>query len=151
MAERSIKDVLAELTRLDAAVADALGNEVAREAKDCIREAAISEVYSYTPEFESRRMQDGGLIDDNNMLDSVTGTTLTVDNVTPLQNLWGGTHTELLTPIIENGLTNFNMPYPRPFMDKAKDMLLSGRAGDALRSGLARQGINTTKSTFDID
>lgn len=151
MAERSISEVIAQLARMESAISDALGNEVAHEAKNCIREAALSEVYSYTPEFESRRMGNGGLIDENNMVDSVTGTTLTVQNVTPLQNLWGGTHTEPLTPIIEDGLPNYNMPYPRPFMDKAKETLLNGRAEEALRMGLARQGIDTSGLAFEFD
>lgn len=151
MAERSISDVLSQLTKLDSAIADALSNEVAQEGKTCIREAALSEVYSYHPVFESRRMQDGGLIDDDNMIDSVSGTTLTIRNETPLQNLWGGTHTELLTPIIEDGLSNYNMPYPRPFMEKAKEMLINGRAEEALRRGLARHGINTAGSIFEFE
>lgn len=133
--------VIEDLTRLDSAVSDALGNEVAQAAKEAIRDSAMQTVYSHQPQFVSRRMDRGGLIDEENLICTVEGSTLTVDNVTGLQNLWGGTHTELLTPVVEAGDPDYNMPGPRPFMERAEKELLSGKAQQALMQGLARQGI----------
>ena len=145
MAEISLAEAAAKLARLDGAIADALGNEVADEARDCVREAAYEEVYdAYAPEFLSRRMDSGGLSDPANTITTAAGTTLTVENVTGLQNLWGGNDTSPLTPIVTAGVPAYHMPFPRPFMDGAAEKLRSGRAQAALRRGLARQG-------FDVD
>lgn len=137
-----LADALAKLLRLDAAISDALGNEVADEARTAVKEAAESVVYSYEPQFYSRRKENGGLTDDANIKTTVSGNVLTVEDVAGLQNLWGGTHTEPLTPIITAGLPNYNMPYPRPFMDEAAALLKNGRAEDALLRGLRRQGFS---------
>lgn len=146
----SLEQVIASLTRLDEAIRDALANEVADAAREAIRDAAMSEVYSYTPGFYSRRMASGGLIDEANIITTVEGNTLTVDNVTGLQNLWGEGDTGLLTPIVEAGLSNYNMPYPRPFMEVAEAALRGGKAAEALARGLARQGIDMTGG-FTLD
>ena len=146
----TLNEAIAKVQRLNAAVSNALEIEVAEEAKACIKEAALSEVYSYVPKFESRRMENGGLIDPDNMITTVVGNTLTVQNVTGLQNLWGGNDTSPLTPIVEDGVPNYYMPYPRPFMETAKEMLVNGRAEAAFRRGLARQGIDVSGMITEI-
>lgn len=146
-----LEEALAKLHSLSAAVTDALQNEVADEAKAAVKEAAKGVVYSYTPQFLSRREENGGLIDEANIIAAVTGDTLTVENVTGLQNLWGGSHTEPLTPIITAGLPNYNMPYPRPFMDEAANLLKNGRAEDALHRGLRRHGFDGSGAGVSIE
>ena len=145
MAEISLAEAISKLSRLDAAIGSALEAEVAEEAKDCVQEAANEVVYAaYEPQFLSRRMENGGLSDRGNIQTTAAGLTLTVENVTGLQNLWGGNDTSPLAPIVSAGLSNYNMPFARPFMDAAAERLRSGRAAAALRRGLARQG-------FDVD
>ena len=152
MAEISLKDAIAKLSRLDTAIGNALEIEVAEEAKDCVREAANETVYAaYDPKFLSRRMENGGLSDPSNIQTTVAGATLTVENMTGLQNLWGGNDTSPLTPIVDAGLSNYNMPFPRPFMDAAAEKLRSGRASAALRRGLARQGYSGFDGGIDVD
>lgn len=146
-----LEEALRKLHGLNAAVTDALANEVADEAKTAVKEAAKSVVYSYTPQFLSRREENGGLIDEANIITTADGDTLTVENVTGLQNLWGGSHTEPLTPVITAGKANYNMPYPRPFMDEAKNLLMSGRAENALRRGLARHGYSPSGTGLSFD
>lgn len=146
-----IERMLAKLSNLNPAIENALEHEVADEARLAIRDAAEERVYeAYKPRFYSRRKEDGGLIDPDNIICHVSGDTLTIDNVTGLQNLWNGEDTSLLTPIVEEGVPAYNMQKagPRPFMDYAKELLLDGRADAALRRGLERQGIDTTGLTF---
>ena len=94
-------------------------------------------------------MEHGGLLDPHNIITHVeNGNTLVVDNVTGLQNLWYSDtwagDTSLLTPIIEEGNEAYLQPFPRPFMDYTVELLVgSGLAEQALKRGLARQGINT--------
>lgn len=148
---RDIEKMLAKISNLNPAIENALEHEVADEARLAIKDAAEERVYeAYKPRFYSRRKEDGGLIGPNNILCQVSGDTLTISNVTGLQNLWGGDDASLLTPIVEDGVPAYNMQKagPRPFMDYAKELLLGGRADAALRRGLERQGIDTTGLTF---
>ena len=146
-----ISDAILRLKNIDAAITNALETEVAEEAKLAVKDAAERNVYAaYTPEFYSRRKEKGGIKDPDNIICHVSGDTLTVDNVTGLQNLWGGGNTSVLTPIVEEGDAAYHMGKagPRPFMDFAKELLLAGRAEAALRRGLERQGISTEGLTF---
>lgn len=142
MAELTLNQAIGRIMTLDAAITNALRTEVSDEARQSMKEAAEEAVYSYQPKFLSRRKSDGGLIDDRNIICSVDGDTLTVDNVTGLQNLYGGGDTNLLTPIIENGEKSYHMPYPRAFIERTSEKLMSGSADRALREGLRRQGIH---------
>lgn len=132
-----LAQMIAKLKRLDKAIDNALANEVADEVRKTIVLSAMEVVYSYKPAFDSRRMEQGGLIDDDNMIATVSNHTLIVENVTRAQdNQWAK-----LTPIVEEGQEGWNMPYPRPFMEVAEKTLALGWAENALRRGLARQGI----------
>lgn len=155
MAEISLAKATAVMMNLDAAISDALAHEVADAIKDEILLSAERNVYTYhaSPYFMgTRRKGHGGLDDKNNLISHVEGNVLTVDNVTPLQNLWGGGHSETLTPIVEAGAKSFHQPYPRPFMDEAKTELIDkGRAAAALRMGLRRQGIDVEGLEFKFE
>ena len=144
-----LKEMVKKIENLPTAINSALNVEVTNEAKDCIKEAAESVVYSYQPKvLYSRRMSNGGLIDEGNMISTVNNMTLTVDNITPLQNLFGGNDTNLLTPIVEQGVKSYHMPYPRPFMSEAENMLASGRDVRAIAEGLRRQGYVVSITSF---
>ena len=152
MAEISLAEALAKLGKIDAAISNALSVEVAEAVREAVHDAAMTEVYeAYEPRFMSRRMESGGLIDPENTVISVAGTTLTAENVTGLQNLWGGNDDSPLAPIVQDGVEAYHMPFPRPFMDAAKEQLINGKAEEALRRGLTRQGIDVSGVTFIIE
>lgn len=150
------QEVAAAKAAMELAISDALQNEVAEVVKKAIVESARENVYeAYDPVFLSRNAENGGLLDEGNLAVSVTGTELTVENLTPFQHLWGGQYpSETLTDVIESGDSRFHMGSAgaRPFMEPAKQAVISGgEAVDALRRGLQRQGIDTTGMTFNFE
>ena len=155
MAEISLSKATALTASLDAAISNALANEVANAIKDEISLSAERNVYAYqaSPFFmKTRRKASGGLMDKDNLVSRVEGNVLTVENVTPLQALWGHGHEEVLTRVVEYGSKSFHQPYPRPFMEKAKTELIDkGRAAAALRMGLRRQGIDVEGLEFKFE
>lgn len=158
--EMSLEQAKTRVAGLELAIADALSHEVAEAAVRAVQHAAENNVYSaYSPRIASmaslRRKEHGGLIDPHNIITHVeNGNTLVVDNVTGLQNRFYSENnmnrdTSLLTPIIEKGNSEYYQPFPRPFMDYAKELLIDGGDADlAMRKGLARQGYDTSGLTF---
>ena len=150
-----IDALTSKLTNLDAAIEDALRNEVAQVVKDALVESARVNVYeAYTPKFESRRNGHGGIRDPNSIVVEVRGTELIaidtipgVDDDMGWQQLKGGSvPSGRLADAIAHGM--YGAP-PRPFHEKAKEELLhSGSLEDALRRGLARQGIDASDVSF---
>lgn len=126
--------------KLDGAITSGLHNQVAEGLKERVKEKAYAKVYSYTPGpdfLRTRRYEWGGLADPNNMIAYVEGTTLTLDNVTGLQN---SAQTRLEVPIVESG-DGYNQPYPRPFMNEARDEYVdSGKAEHDLIAALESAG-----------
>ena len=122
---------------LEAAIEDALRNEVKDAALYAIKDSAITQVYmAYKPKFFSRRYS---LADDDSYKCEANRNTLTITYTGELQNLWGNTHNEDLGDVIAQGWDNFNMPFPRPWMDEGiQDNMPSIEA--ALKRGLERQG-----------
>lgn len=128
-------------SRITAAVETALAGPIAEGLKDEIKTKARENVYSYGPRFTSRRMEAGGLIADGNLISTAKGMELTVDNVTGLQNLYGGGDSNLLTPIVEGGVANYHMPGAREFMEPAlKEYVASGKAAEAIADALRENG-----------
>lgn len=140
-----IDDAIAKLASLNNFIESALQNEVGEAAKDAVAQSTAINVYgAYTPKvLYSRRGSNGGLSAEENVECTASGTTLTVRNVTGLQNLYGGNRQEILTNIVESGNARFHMHLagPRPFMEHAKEYLMNGPGQQALHTGLARQGI----------
>lgn len=122
---------------LEAAIEDALRNEVKDAALYAIKDSAITQVYTaYKPKFFSRRYS---LVDDDSYKCEQNGNTLTITYTGKLQNLIGNTHHEDLGDVIAEGWENFNMPFQRPWMDEGiRDNMQSIEA--ALKAGLERQG-----------
>jgi hypothetical protein len=144
------------LGNMNVAISDALGNEVAGVVKKAIVKSAQENVYdAYDPDFLSRYGVSGGLLDEANLVVSVSGNELTVDNETPFQHLWGGNYpTENLSDVIESGDPRFNMGNAgsRKFMEPAKEAVIdSGEAVRALQEGLQRNGIDTSGMTFNFE
>lgn len=140
-----IDDAIAKLAAFDSLIESALQNEVAEAAKDAVAQSTAINVYGvYTPKvLYSRRGSNGGLSAEDNIECTASGKELTVRNTTGLQNRYGGGRQEILTNIVESGSYSYHMQIagPRPFMEEAKELLMSGPGEDALRRGLARQGI----------
>lgn len=128
-------DYLQIRSKLDNAITAGLQGKVADGLKESVSRMARKKVYEvYTPQpiFEkARRGEHGGIADPNNMITHVEGTTLTLDNVTGLQNLFGGGDTSLLVPIVEEGTAAYYQPGSREFMDDARDEYVDN--GDAAR------------------
>lgn len=122
---------------LEAAIEDALRNEVKDAALYAIKDSAITQVYmAYKPKFFSRRYS---LVDDNSYKCEAEGNKLTVTYIGQLQNLYGDTHHEDLGDIIAQGWENFNMHSERPWMDEGIQCNMPSIEA-ALKAGLERQG-----------
>lgn len=132
--------------RAEAAVKDALDNEVATVVKDIMEEQTGHQVYSYDASamaMATRRVDQGGLGDKRFMVHDVTQMDsdfeLTVEDTVPFQG--SPVDYTTLTDVVERGTAEFNQPYPRPFVAGTEtEAVSSGRALAALRDGLKRQG-----------
>lgn len=124
---------------------NALKNEVAKVARNTMKEQVIEEVYDrYKPKEYERT---GGLYQDKNIK-----TTMEDDNTLTIENIRRDEDTgRLVAPIVEYGVGYewedskiYNMqPYPRPFVAKtAKELEEKGLAKKAMKDGLKRQGLD---------
>ena len=122
---------------LEAAIDDALRNEVKDAALYAIKDSAITQVYmAYKPKFFSRRYS---LVDDDSYKCEVQGNKLTITYTGELQNLWGNTHHEDLGDVIAQGWKSFHMPFERPWMNEGVEVNMA-QIESALKRGLERQG-----------
>lgn len=138
------------LNKVRDAAEDAVVNDVAPEVKDIMEEQTEYQVYSYEASamaMRTRRVDNGGLGDRRNMVDTVeTDTaglhseiTLTVEDRAPFQD--GRTYGVSLAQVVETGDKSFKQPYPRPFIAGTQaEAIASGRAYRALMDGLRRNG-----------
>lgn len=141
-----MSDFAAFIAKLDAAIDSTMQSEVAKGAKEALRDAAYSEVYgAYTPIFFNRRMDAGGLSDVGNM--EVTGysnKTLTIQDMAPWQQLYGGSAPGgRLAEAIASGDSryHFHKAGPRPFHEEAEQRFAaSGEFGRLLAAGLRAAG-----------
>ena len=134
-------DIAAFVARLDSAIDSAMQGPVLDGAKKQIQDTARSRVYSaYQPQFYSRRMMSGGLMDEGNMRDSYGDKTLLIQNMTGWQHLYGGEYPgEMLVEAIANGdaAYHFQNAGARSFMPEAEQEFkpeFERILGDALRA-----------------
>ena len=134
-------DIAAFVARLDSAIDSAMQGPVLDGAKKQIQDTARSMVYSaYQPQFYSRRMMSGGLMDEGNMRDSYGDKTLLIQNMTGWQHLYGGEYPgEMLVEAIANGdaAYHFQNAGARSFMPEAEQEFkpeFERILGDALRA-----------------
>ena len=151
----TLSDYIIKIANIDAAIENALQNEVTEAVKEAIVAEAQAAVYdAYTPKFYSRRNGEGGILDKNSIIIEVHGTELTAKDNPTWQHLWGGTFPDKpLADALADGDARFNFARAgqRPFHEAAKRRVISdGTAEDALRRGLARQGIDTSGMTFKL-
>lgn len=140
-----MSDLAAFMAKLDAAIDSTMQNEVAKGAKEALREAAYSEVYgAYTPIFFNRRMDAGGLSDVGQMETSYGGKTLTVQDMASWQQLYGGSApgTRLAEAIASGSAAyHFHKAGPRPFHEEAEQQFAaSGEFERLLAAGLRAAG-----------
>lgn len=140
-----MSDLAAFMAKLDAAIDSTMQSEVAKGAKEALRDAAYSEVYgAYTPIFFNRRMDAGGLSDVGQMEQSYGGKTLTIQDMAPWQQLYGGSAPGgRLAEAIASGDSryHFHKAGPRPFHEEAEQRFAaSGEFGRLLAAGLRAAG-----------
>lgn len=140
-----MSDLAAFMAKLDAAIDSTMQSEVAKGAKEALRDAAYSEVYgAYTPIFFNRRMDAGGLSDVGQMETSYGGKTLTVQDMASWQQLYGGSApgTRLAEAIASGSAAyHFHKAGPRPFHEEAEQQFAaSGEFGRLLAAGLRAAG-----------
>lgn len=134
-------DIAAFVARLDAAIDSAMQGPVLDGAKKQIQDTARSRVYSaYQPQFYSRRMMSGGLMDEGNMQGDYGDKTLTIKDTAGWQQLYGGAYPgEELAEAIANGSPqyHFGNAGARSFMPEAEQEFkpeFERILGDALRA-----------------
>lgn len=118
-------------------VTDVLQHEVADTAKSHMQEAIQADVYdAYTPEHYTRRLENGGLLDSDNIEATVLGDTLTIRDVAPLDNARKDYD---LDDIIVHGYGN--QPFPRDYVSSTEERLLKTNDHvEALKKGLQGKG-----------
>lgn len=129
------------LKHIEKQVNDTMKKEVADAVKDNMAEAVQTTVYdAYSPMYYKRRMQNGGLIDKDNMEVTEIPNGISVRDVAPLDN--GRIRSDFsLDEIIVNGLGN--QPFSRDFYSQCKENLEQNNEHiEALKQGLKKRGIN---------
>ena len=136
-------------------VRESLLNETAQAVSDVMAQKLMDNVYSYQASpraMESRRYDEGGLLDPDNVSADVSGDkdlTLTVSNNAPFQDasLNGSGHS--LTEVVQEGLSGYRQPGPRPFMaDTESECISSGRALKAFNEGMRKRGQDIKKIRY---
>lgn len=139
-----IQDYMQIRALLDAAIENALRDNVADGLKKAIQEKAQENVYSYhaSPSaMYKRREENGGLIDEATMITTVEGLTLTLENAAEPQHANGID----LTPIVEEGDPDWHQPFARPFMDEARNEYVdNGKADSDIAAALRGMGFTAS-------
>lgn len=149
---------LKELEKLiNQKIAKALADDVAETVKDVMQEKVQTEVYdAYTshsdhPDKYVRRGMQGGLQDRKNMKSEVIDNTLIVENKTRMADT--GYELSGLVEYGNNaGYGSYDYPLaknsegsflkPRPFISETRLEVSKGKAEDALKRGLKKQGLS---------
>ena len=134
-----VKDYDIVIARIHNAIIDAVETDVADAAQSAVGEALGGWDFP-----RSRGEHGGGLLDPRSLETTIdtSGDTITliVRNIAPFQ----GTEPRrdiTLSEVVVEGIREFNMPGPRPYIDVAQADLDAGRAEQALVQGLRRRGI----------
>lgn len=117
-------DIAAFVARLDSAIDSTMQGPVLDGAKEAIWLSGLKNVYAaYTPQFYSRRMSAGGLIDESNMVGDYGDKTLVIRDIAGWQHLYGGEYPgEMLVEAIAEGSAayHFQNAGGRKFMEEAE-------------------------------
>lgn len=136
MTFKNLNDLMKHITK---DVSDVLQHEVADTVKSHMQEAIQTTVYdAYDPEHYTRRMENGGLLDGDNIEAAVSGDTLTVRDVAPLDN---GRTDYALDDIVIHGYGN--QPFPRDYISTTEERLIKTNDHvEAMKQGLKKKGYN---------
>lgn len=142
------EDLNSFMTRLEAAIDDAMENEVADAAKSELADTAYERVYeAYEPQFYDRWWENGGLLDTSDKVmktayDPVNKLLEVTDDPEWHNRDEGAVVGIPLAEAVEKGI-NMHGAGPRPFHAPAEKSLKdSGRFGAALMAGLKRNGFD---------
>ena len=131
--------------QLQKVISESLKDEVADEAIKTMKFEIKRQVYdAYEPLSYERKYDDGGLVDDANILTEVNGTTLVVENIRRDEN----DISRNVAYVVETGEGyQYNVPerlkYGRPFTMATREELKNGKAVNALKKGLNNRGLKT--------
>lgn len=150
-----LNDAIRRISGLEGKLHDALETEGAATVRSVLVQEARRRVYdAYQPDFYSRRNGNGGILDPGEIDVDVVGLTLTASSNPDWQHLWGGHRPDgRLAEAIASGNPRFNMGKagPRPWHEAAKERLIGeGLLEDAIRRGLARQGVDASGIHFSF-
>lgn len=135
MRVNNLKELEKELKKR---INNALDNEVASVAKENMVEAIQTTVYdAYEPIYYERRLENGGLLDINNIDVQPVEDGIILRNFAPLDNARGDWD---LDDIIVHGYGK--QPFPRDFYASTVDNLKYNKEHlKAMKQGLERQGL----------
>jgi hypothetical protein len=140
--------------QIEMAVQNSLNKEVKQVMRDVVSKHVDSDVYdAYTPTHYKRRgdsMGSGGLGDLDNIIGSVQGTTLIVEDVAKANDRYKTSMSgQKIAGVIEYGSNkgfgqyDFKEIEPRPFLRNSVEELNSTKEHIlALKNGLTRNGLN---------
>ena len=131
--------------RVIAALKEVLESDAAEVVKDVMGQKLDEKVYSYEASdeaMESRRYDQGGLADRDNMVAHVEyddGYVLVVENVAPFQEP-SEAKGRSLSDVVQEGLPAYRQPGPRTFTsDTESECVSSGSVLNAINDGLRRK------------
>lgn len=124
---------------------DVLLGEATEAVKDVMQEKLAENVYSYEASEQAmatRRYEEGGLYDRENMVSHVEpGLTLVVENIAKFQDAPLNSRGKDLSDVVQEGLSSYNQPYPRPFTaDTESECISRGNVLQAINEGLRKKG-----------
>lgn len=143
------QDIAVFNVKLDAALKSIMENEVFVLARDAIIASVFSEVYGkYEPSEYQRRYDSGGLADPNNIVMVESQATADGYEIAVQNQTRDDYDHRLIAPIVESGegyeweqSRIYKMqPYPRPFHEKAEEMIGDGLLDNALERGFRARG-----------
>lgn len=135
----TFKNINALFKHIEEQVQDTMANEVADTVKDNMAEAIQTSVYdAYSPQYYKRRMQNGGLIDRNNMEVTKIPNGIAVHDAAPLDN--GRNDYDLDDIIVNRGVLGY--PHGRDFYTETAERLQENQEHtETLKQGLKKRGI----------
>jgi len=134
----TFKDLNSLFKHIETKIQDTMTDEVAETVKENVAESIQETVYdAYTPEYYTRRMQNGGLIDKDNMDVTEIPNGISIRDIAPLDN---GNSQYALDEIVVEGMGR--MPFKRDFYTDTEDRLSANQEHiTALKNGLNKRGI----------
>ena len=150
-----VKDTAAALAHIESQIVNVLMNEVKNlVVEEMDRQIDLTVYSSYDPVMYKRRMENGGLGDQKNIVGTlVDNNTLRVKNETPSSPSVVDGSAQNLDAIVVHGAPNIfnNRDYPwmheRDFVQATKEALADGSLAQAVAAGLRRRGLKTRVKT----